>query len=448
MLTYHLKPHDQQPLYEQLYHAVRADIMSGALPGGTRLPSKRQLAANLRVSQITVETAYGQLAAEGYIASAPRRGYFVQEQLAVPVSELQEPFAPPLPPISASEETYPYDFRTDFVDNGCFPFSTWARLSRSVLSEYSSALLRATDPCGAAELREEIVRYLHDFRGINVSPDNILIGAGSEYLMHLVIQLLGRDRVYALENPGYRKLYQIFAVNGVTVRPTPLDKHGLRADALAASDASVVYLTPSHHFPLGTVMTAARRLEILRWASEAPDRYIIEDDYMGDFAKSTDLPLHYYDTSGHVIYLKSFSMTIFPALRLGTIILPPALTKAFLDHKKMIDYDTNLIMQKALSLYLDSGLFEKNLNYLKQVFQKQRQKIDIVLADFPRIQHFSSSLQGLVLELPKDQHLGDLKFTDKINYLEDNYLSLTEKRFIKLSNNQDIFSILRMISER
>ena len=131
MLTYHLKPYDQQPLYEQLYHAVRADIMSGALPGGTRLPSKRKLAANLRVSQITVETAYGQLAAEGYIASAPRRGYFVQEQLAVPVSEPQEPFTPPLSPIFASEETYPYDFRTDFVDNGCFPFSTWARLSRS-----------------------------------------------------------------------------------------------------------------------------------------------------------------------------------------------------------------------------------------------------------------------------------------------------------------------------
>ena len=114
----------------------------------------------------------------------------------------------------------------------------------------------------------------------------------------------------------------------------------------------------------------------------------------------------------------------------------------------MIDYDTNLIMQKALSLYLDSGLFEKNLNYLKQVFQKQSQKIDTVLADFPRIQHFSSSLQGLVVELPEDQHLGDLKFTDKINYLKDNYLSLTEKRFIKLSNNQDVFSILTMISER
>ena len=167
MLTYHLTPHGAQPLYEQLYHAVRADIMSGALPGGTRLPSKRQLAANLRISQITVETAYGQLAAEGYIASAPRRGYFVQEQLAVPVCEPQENAMPVLSPSAGAEEACPYDFRTDIVDNGCFPFSTWARLSRNVLSEYSDALLRATDPCGAIELREEIVRYLHDFRGIN-----------------------------------------------------------------------------------------------------------------------------------------------------------------------------------------------------------------------------------------------------------------------------------------
>ena len=281
MLTYHLDPHSKTPLYEQLYRAVRADIMSGALAGGDRLPSKRQLAANLHVSQITVETAYGQLLAEGYLASAQRRGYFVQQQLAVPAQTQAPRAAVPLSP--AQEKHYLYDFRTNIVDNGRFPFSTWARLSRSVLSEYSDRLLHATDPCGAVELREQIARYLYDFRGINVSPDNILVGAGSEYLMHLVIRLLGRDRVYGLEDPGYRKLYQIFDANGAAVCPLPLDKSGLRADALTASDASVVYLTPSHHFPLGTVMPAARRLEILRWASAAPDRYIIEDDYDSEF---------------------------------------------------------------------------------------------------------------------------------------------------------------------
>ena len=403
MLTYHLKPHDQQPLYEQLYHAVRADIMSGALPGGTRLPSKRQLAANLRVSQITVETAYGQLAAEGYIASAPRRGYFVQEQLAVPVSEPQEPFAPPLPPISASEETYPYDFRTDFVDNGCFPFSTWARLSRSVLSEYSSALLRATDPCGAAELREEIVRYLHDFRGINVSPDNILIGAGSEYLMHLVIQLLGRDRVYALENPGYRKLYQIFAVNGVTVRPTPLDKHGLRADALAASDASVVYLTPSHHFPLGTVMTAARRLEILRWASEAPDRYIIEDDYDSEFRyASRPIPaLGELDRTGRVVYVNTFAKSLAPGLRIGYLVLPNALMARYRERFSRYSSTVPSFDQHTLAAFMHTGGFERHISRSRKVYQARRDALmaalDRELADLPH--EVSRSEAGLHLLL-------------------------------------------------
>ena len=403
MLTYHLKPHDQQPLYEQLYHAVRADIMSGALPGGTRLPSKRQLAANLRVSQITVETAYGQLAAEGYIASAPRRGYFVQEQLAVPVSEPQEPFAPPLPPISASEETYPYDFRTDFVDNGCFPFSTWARLSRSVLSEYSSALLRATDPCGAAELREEIVRYLHDFRGINVSPDNILIGAGSEYLMHLVIQLLGRDRVYALENPGYRKLYQIFAVNGVTVRPTPLDKHGLRADALAASDASVVYLTPSHHFPLGTVMTAARRLEILRWASEAPDRYIIEDDYDSEFRyASRPIPaLGELDQTGRVVYVNTFAKSLAPGLRIGYLVLPNALMARYRERFSRYSSTVPSFDQYTLAAFMHTGGFERHISRSRKVYQARRDALmaalDRELADLPH--EVSRSEAGLHLLL-------------------------------------------------
>lgn len=402
MLTYHLDPHSKTPLYEQLYRAVRADIMSGTLAGGTRLPSKRQLAANLRVSQITVETAYGQLLAEGYIVSEPRRGYFVQKQLAVP-AQTQAPKVAAPHTHAAPADDCKYDFRTNIVDTECFPFATWARLSRSVLSEYSDRLLRATDPCGAAELREQIARYLYGFRGINISPDNILVGAGSEYLMHLVIQLLGRDRVYALENPGYRKLYQIFDVSGVAVRPLPLDKSGLRADALAASDASVVYLTPSHHFPLGTVMPAARRMEILRWASAAPDRYIIEDDYDSEFRyASRPIPaLGEMDRAGRVVYVNTFAKSLSPALRIGYLVLPDALMARYHERFSLYSSTVPSFDQHTLAAFMRTGGFERHISRSRKVYQARRDALmaalDRELADLPH--EVSRSEAGLHLLL-------------------------------------------------
>jgi len=247
------------------------------------------------------------------------------------------------------------------------------------------------------------VRYLHDFRGINVSPDNILIGAGSEYLMHLVIQLLGRDRVYALENPGYRKLYQIFAVNGVTVRPTPLDKHGLRADALAASDASVVYLTPSHHFPLGTVMTAARRLEILRWASEAPDRYIIEDDYDSEFRyASRPIPaLGELDRTGRVVYVNTFAKSLAPGLRIGYLVLPNALMARYRERFSRYSSTVPSFDQYTLAAFMHTGGFERHISRSRKVYQARRDALmvalDRELADLPH--EVSRSEAGLHLLL-------------------------------------------------
>ena len=400
MLTYHLDPQSKTPLYEQLYRAIRADIMSGALAGGARLPSKRKLAANLRVSQVTVETAYGQLLAEGYLVSEPRRGYFVQRQLAVPAAPSPAPAA--APPQSAPADGCRYDFRTNIVDTGCFPFSVWARLSRSVLSEYDDRLLRATDPCGAAELRVQIARYLHDFRGINVSPDNILVGAGSEYLMHLVIQLLGRERIYALENPGYRKLYQIFAANGAAVRPLPLDKSGLRADALTASDASVVYLTPSHHFPLGTVMPAARRMEILRWAA-AGDRYIIEDDYDSEFRyASRPIPaLGELDRAGRVVYVNTFAKSLSPGLRIGYLVLPDALMARYRERFSLYSSTVPSFDQQTLAAFLRTGGFERHISRSRKLYQARRDALmaalDRELAALPH--EVSRSEAGLHLLL-------------------------------------------------
>ena len=400
MLTYHLDPQSKTPLYEQLYRAIRADIMSGALAGGARLPSKRKLAANLRVSQVTVETAYGQLLAEGYLVSEPRRGYFVQRQLAVPAAPSPAPAAAPAQ--AAPADGCRYDFRTNIVDTGCFPFSVWARLSRSVLSEYSDRLLQAADPCGAIELRVQIARYLHDFRGINVSPDNILVGARSEYLMHLVIQLLGRERIYALENPGYRKLYQIFAANGAAVRPLPLDKSGLRADALAASDASVVYLTPSHHFPLGTVMPAARRMEILRWAA-AGDRYIIEDDYDSEFRyASRPIPaLGELDRAGRVVYVNTFAKSLSPGLRIGYLVLPDALMARYRERFSLYSSTVPSFDQQTLAAFLRTGGFERHISRSRKLYQARRDALmaalDRELAALPH--EVSRSEAGLHLLL-------------------------------------------------
>lgn len=380
MLTYHLDAKAPVPLYEQLYRAVRGDIVSGVLAGGDRLPSKRQFAAHLRVSQITVETAYGQLLAEGYIVSEPRRGYFVQ-RLSAPAAP-KPPAKSEQPPVSRAADDCVFDFRTNIVDTDCFPFSTWARLSRSVLSEYSERLLRAAVPQGAAELREQIRRYLYDFRGIDVSAERILIGAGSEYLIHLVIELLGRGRVYALENPGYRKLYQIFGNNGATVRPLPLDGDGLRADALRKSDASAVYLTPSHHFPLGLVMPAARRMELLRWAAEAENRYIIEDDYDSEFRYSSrPIPaLKELDHADRVIYVNTFAKSLAPSLRIGYLVLPDRLMAQYRERFSLYSSTVPSFEQHTLAEFMRTGGFERHISRSRKVYQQRRDALLAALA--------------------------------------------------------------------
>ncbi|MDY3619153.1 MocR-like pyridoxine biosynthesis transcription factor PdxR [Agathobaculum sp.] len=393
MLTYHLDHRSKTPLYEQLYRAVRADIMSGVLQAGDRLPSKRQFAQHLRVSQLTVETAYGQLLAEGYLESAPRRGYYVQK-LTAPVRK-PAPKSAAAPPEAAPADNCAFDFRTNIVDTGCFPFSTWARLSRAVLSGYSDRLLRAAAPGGAPELREQIARYLHDFRGLDVSPDRILVGAGSEYLIHLVIELLGRDRAYALENPGYRKLYQIFEVGGVPVRPLPLDGGGLRIDALEASDASAVYLTPSHHFPLGLVMPAGRRTELLAWANAAPGRYIIEDDYDSEFRYSSrPIPaLGELDHTGRVIYVNTFAKSLAPSLRIGYLVLPAHLMARYREKCSLYSSTVPSFEQYTLADFMRTGGFERHISRSRKVYQSRRDALLGALKTMP-IPHVVSGAEA------------------------------------------------------
>ena len=280
MFTPILDSSQRRPLYEQLYRYIRGEIEAGRLAAGERLPSKRALAAHLKISVVTVEGAYGQLLAEGYLRSEPKRGFFVQavqeeHRSPAPARTLSVP-APPTPAL-------PYDFSTSAVDIALFPFATWAKLMREVLSEQAAPLLASPHPQGLPALRRAIAEHLYRFRGIRADAEQIVVGAGSETLIGLLVQLLGREGGYGVENPGYTKTQRILTSCGAAVRPLPLDGQGLRVDALEEAGVRVVHVTPSHHYPLGIIMPVARRQALLRWAEAAPDRYILEDDYDSEF---------------------------------------------------------------------------------------------------------------------------------------------------------------------
>lgn len=380
MRTYHLDAAAKAPLYEQLYRAIRQDIMDGSLAGGERLPSKRRLAEHLEISPITVETAYGQLLAEGYVVSRPRSGYYVQAMEQYPAVRPEVEDIPAAPP---AEDPVRYDFKTNTVDTACFPFATWARLLRGELTNRASQLLAAAPPQGAPELRQEICRYLAEFRGIRTSPEQVVVGAGSEYLLSLIVQLLGRERVYSIEDPGYPKLERIFRANGAAVAPLALDAQGLRVDLLRRSGAGAVYLTPSHHFPLGVVMPAARRRAVLQWAIEGRDRYIIEDDYDSEFRyTSRPIPaMKELDHADRVIYLNTFARSLAPSLRIGYMVLPRRLLDAY--HSKLGFYASTVpsFEQYTLAQFLRTGSFERHVARIRNLYKGRR---DALLAALQR----------------------------------------------------------------
>ena len=315
MLTFNLDPQSHIPLYSQLYSAVRSSIEKGEIAAGERLPSKRELASHLKISVVTVESAYSQLCAEGYIHSKPGSGFYAEKiQSRLASENMDIPHIDKDPP----EDNYKYDFGTNRADTAFFPFSSWAKLSREVLNSQSEDLLNSCGPYGTAELRVQIAAYLKSFRGMNVNPKQIVVGAGSEYLTGLIIQLLGRERSYGIENPGYGKIYRIFKQNCMKTVPIAMDGYG--ADIRNVFDnTDIFHITPSHHFPLGTIMPVSRRQEILGMVYSENGKYIIEDDYDSEFRFSgKPIPtLQSMDTGERVIYINTFTKTLAPSMRIS-----------------------------------------------------------------------------------------------------------------------------------
>ena len=373
MLTYTLSAAPGTPLYIALYRSIRADILAGKLAPGERLPSKRSLAQHMKVSVITVENAYAQLLAEGYIYAVERRGYF-----ASAVERAPEAPARGEAPAAAPPETPCFvDFRSNHPDCARFPFSVWSRLLRDELSRRETKLLAATPANGAVELREAIAAYLFEFRGMRVSAEQIVIGAGSEYLYNLIVQLLGRTHVFAVENPGHVKIPRIYEKNGLAVRYVDIDERGMPVPGLRASGADVAHISPSHHFPTGVVMPIGRRQELLAWAGEAEGRYIIEDDYDSEF-RFTGRPLptlQSIDAGGRVIYTNTFSKSLAPSIRISYMVLPAALMERFRRELSFYSCTVTSFEQYTLARFLSEGHFERHINRMKKYYRSERDAV-------------------------------------------------------------------------
>ncbi len=419
MLTYELKKSPGVPLYEALYRAIRQDILTGVLKPNEKLPSKRALAQNLEVSKITVETAYNQLLSEGFIRSVEKVGYFVEDA---------QGSLPSRNPVSIREETG-QSCRLDLTDTGTehFPFSVWTRLQREVMLDYGEKLLLPLPNRGIPELRQAIADHLAAFRGMHIDPENILIGAGTDFLYNLLIQLLGRDKTYAVEEPGYRKIRMIYAAGGVTCVSAELDEMGVNPKSLETAD--VLHFSPSHHFPTGLVTPVSRRLELLSWASQG-EKWIIEDDYDTEFRFDAHPKpaMQTLDGWGRVIYMNSFSKSLAPSIRISYAILPPALMDEFQQKLGFYSCTVPSFEQYTLARFLSRGYFEKHINRMRKFYRARRERVVQVLKNSPCAARLTILEQdaGLHFLLRVDTELTDAELTGKLSQLGIRVRALSE----------------------
>ena len=343
------------------------------LPGGEKLPSKRALAEHLSLSKITVETAYAQLLDEGYLTSRERSGYYVAHMPLLAKAPVQSQQAPVSTPVPAPEQSEAAKL---------FPFSVWAKLMRSVILDEGQYLLQPAPNQGLFSLRQAIADELARQRGLLVRPEQIFVGAGTEYFYALLVQFLGREQRYAIEDPCHRTLAQVYGRSGAEVVPVSMDENGIRVQELEESRAQIVHLSPSHHYPTGTVMPITRRQELLAWMERGQERYLIEDDYDSEFRFSgRPIPtLQSLDTEGRVIYLNTFSKTIAPALRISYMILPQALLERWQRTMGFYSCAVPSFEQLTLTRFLDGGYFERHVSRMKKHYKSLCQTLLDILS--------------------------------------------------------------------
>lgn len=368
---------DGQPLYEQIYTFIKEAIINGEIPFKTKLPSTRTLALHLQVSRSTINLAYEQLMSEGYIEAVAGSGYYVAEIEGL-LSIKKQSDSPNRPIHKKEKKKWNYDFSPRGIDLSSFPYNTWKKINKEVLTDVNKELFAIGDPQGEIGLRHAIVNYLYSARGVRCEPEQMIIGAGNEYLLILLHQLLGMSAKIAIETPTYKQAYRVLSSLGHEIQTIEMDHYGMRIDKLEESGCNVAYVMPSHQYPTGIIMSIKRRLELLAWTKQAPNRYIIEDDYDSEFRyKGKPIPaLQGIDQEETVIYLGTFSRSIAPAIRISYMVLPRPLLNLYQKYFAFYASTVSRIDQEILNRFLSEGHYERHLNKMKALY---RSKHDLLL---------------------------------------------------------------------
>ena len=377
MLVYDFADRKDKTLYEFLYNSLKRDILNGRLAQGSKLPSKRALAKDNQISVRTVMNAYEQLLAEGFIVSEEKRGYFVAKVYEDDIRSIKR--------MKKAKEEKQKDYVVDFTAHKLvcdkFPVSMWKKIMREVLTDYDTELIEKADYRGIRKLRRAIADYLYRSRGMNVDEECVVIGAGIEYLFGRLYKIFPKDSIYAMENPGYQRIRHIYEDYSLKWKCIAMDEEGIKIRDLEESNAKIIHTSPEHHFPLGITMSKQRREELLAWANEEPDRYIIEDDYDCEYRYDARLApaIQCGDETGRVIYINSFSISLAPSIRISYMVLPKELMEKY---KKIASVYSNSVCsceQYALAKFLDAGYFERHMRRMKKYCQEQGNRLLKVL---------------------------------------------------------------------
>lgn len=371
MLIISLDQNSKVPMYEQIYEFIKNEIKTGNLSVHTKLPSSRNLASHLQISRSTVDLAYNQLVSEGYIESVPKSGYYVLnigDLIHISNNETK----PNVVKANASPKMK-YDFSPFAVDISSFPFATWRKLSNQCMNDMNQGLFLLGENQGDIALRKAISNYLHESRGVNCDARRIIIGAGSDYLLQLLSQLLPQKSKICMENPTYKRAFHILNGMGFPIIPIGMREEGISLKQIEESDGNIVYVTPSHQYPLGVVMPIKNRMELIRWAAKDQNRFIIEDDHDSEFRYiGKPIPsLQGIDTFDRVIYMGTFSRAIAPAIRVGYMVLPEELYKRYQQEYYYYASTVSRIDQAIICEFILGGYFERHVNKMRKHYKNK-----------------------------------------------------------------------------